>query len=450
MPAPCFLCPMDEKKTEKKIMAETLAKDILSLSKNSLAVNFRFLDRALNGLGMVSDENVSLATDGANIYYSPTFILFCYRTEQTAVTRDILHCLLHCVYRHFYLEREMDRLRWDLACDIAVENSINGFASPALRSMRQMRQGATVELLEKELGSLTAERIYKWLGDEAIGDEELERQREAFLADGHGIWYGIFDPDAKKDPNINLKKIWEDVSKRMQTELETMHKDDGSALVQNLRSLNRSRYSYTDFLRRFGVHGETMRLSDEEFDYNYYTYGLELYGNIPLIEPLEYSEQRRIRDFVIAIDTSGSVKGEVVQSFIQHTHDILQQQENFFTRINMHIIQCDDRVREDVCVRNREEFQEYIEHMEILGLGKTDFRPVFAHVDQLIRHKKLTNLQGLIYFTDGEGSFPEKKPDYDTAFIIHSRGYALPALPGWAMSLTLNEEDILDKRFSAY
>ena len=435
---------------EREIKAAALAKDILTLSRNSLAVNFRFLDRALHSVSFVEDENVSLATDGESIYYSPWFILHRYKAEQTAVTRDILHCLLHCVYRHNFMDRKLHEARWDLACDIAVENSINGFASPALRSMRQMRQGAAVELLEKELGSLTAERIYKWLGDEAIGDEELERQREAFLADGHGIWYGIFDPDAKKDPNINLKKIWEDVSKRMQTELETMHKDDGSALVQNLRSLNRSRYSYTDFLRRFGVHGETMRLSDEEFDYNYYTYGLELYGNIPLIEPLEYSEQRRIRDFVIAIDTSGSVKGEVVQSFIQHTHDILQQQENFFTRINMHIIQCDDRVREDVCVRNREEFQEYIEHMEILGLGKTDFRPVFAHVDQLIRHKKLTNLQGLIYFTDGEGSFPEKKPDYDTAFIIHSRGYALPELPGWAMSLTLNEEDILDKRFSAY
>jgi len=435
---------------EREIKAAALAKDILTLSRNSLAVNFRFLDRALHSVSFVEDENVSLATDGESIYYSPWFILHRYKAEQTAVTRDILHCLLHCVYRHNFMDRKLHEARWDLACDIAVENSINGFASPALRSMRQMRQGATVELLEKELGSLTAERIYKWLGDEAIGDEELERQREAFLADGHGIWYGIFDPDAKKDPNINLKKIWEDVSKRMQTELETMHKDDGSALVQNLRSLNRSRYSYTDFLRRFGVHGETMRLSDEEFDYNYYTYGLELYGNIPLIEPLEYSEQRRIRDFVIAIDTSGSVKGEVVQSFIQHTHDILQQQENFFTRINMHIIQCDDRIREDVCVRNREEFQEYIEHMEILGLGKTDFRPVFAHVDQLIRHKKLTNLQGLIYFTDGEGSFPEKKPDYDTAFIIHSRGYALPELPGWAMSLTLNEEDILDKRFSAY
>ena len=118
--------------------------------------------------------------------------------------------------------------------------------------------------------------------------------------------------------------------------------------------------------------------------------------------------------------------------------------------MNMHIIQCDDQVREDVCIKCREDFDEYIKHMEILGLGKTDFRPVFAHVDELMRKKEIQNLQGLIYFTDGEGRFPERKPDYDTAFILHTQGYAQPELPSWAMSLTLNEEDILDKRFSAY
>ena len=193
-----------------------------------------------------------------------------------------------------------------------------------------------------------------------------------------------------------------------------------------------------------------MRLSDEEFDQNYYSYGMELYGNIPLIEPLEYSEQRRIREFVIAIDTSGSVKGDVVQSFIQHTHDILQRQENFFTQVNMHIIQCDDQIREDVRIQNKAEFDEYIKSMEILGLGRTDFRPVFEHVDMLIRKKELKNLQGLIYFTDGEGTFPAVKPDYDTAFILHTSGRMEPEVPPWAMHLSLTEEDILDKRFSAY
>ena len=326
--------------------------------------------------------------------------------------------------------------------DIAVENSINSLASPALHSMRSTRQESTVKILEEKLGTLTAERIYKWLGDEEISGDELEKLRELFVADGHGPWYGQADPNAKNDPNIDLKKIWEDVSKRMQTELETINNDKSGALVQNLRSLNRARYSYTDFLRRFGIRGEVMRLSDEEFDQNYYSYGMELYGNIPLIEPLEYSEQKRIRDFVIAIDTSGSVKGDVVQSFIQHTHDILQRQENFFTRVNVHIIQCDAKIQEHVKITDQESFDRYFKSMKIKGLGGTDFRPVFRLVDELKRQKEFTDLKGLIYFTDGNGIFPIRKPDYDTAFVYVESENNNPKVPPWIIRLVLKQEDI--------
>ena len=69
--------------------------------------------------------------------------------------------------------------------------------------------------------------------------------------------------------------------------------------------MGRPRTDYREFLRQFAVPGEVMRLSDDEFDYVYYTYGLKLYGRMPLIEPLEYREERRIREFVIVIDTSG-------------------------------------------------------------------------------------------------------------------------------------------------
>ena len=30
----------------------------------------------------------------------------------------------------------------------------------------------------------------------------------------------------------------------------------------------------------------------------------------------------------------------------------------------------------------------------------------------------LVNLGGLIYFTDGQGTYPARKPDYDTAFVF--------------------------------
>lgn len=430
----------------KQPRAESIALDILTLARSSLAVNFRFLDRSISCLKFVPDENVSLATDGESIYYSPWYILGIYKNEQTAVTRDLFHVILHCVFRHNFIGRDIDRARWDLACDIAVENSLSGFASPVLHAGREREQSATLALLREELGTLTAERIYKWLGDKGLSEDELLDEREKFRGDGHGIWYGELDPNAKLDKNINLKKVWEDVSKRMQTELETMLRDNDSALVQNLKSLNRARHSYSEFLRRFMTCGEIMRLSDEEFDNNYYTYGLELFGNIPLIEPLEYSEQRRIHDFVIAIDTSGSVRGDVVQSFIQHTHDILSRQEDLFDRFNIHILQCDDRIRDDAHITCREDIDEYIKKLEIKGLGRTDFRPVFSYVDELVRKRELPNLQGLLYFTDGDGRFPAEKPEYETAFVLHTSGYAEPELPVWAMHISLTEDEILEAR----
>lgn len=52
----------------------------------------------------------------------------------------------------------------------------------------------------------------------------------------------------------------------------------------------KSRQSYADFLRKFSVLREEMHADPDEFDLNYYTYGLRLYGNMPLIEPVESRE----------------------------------------------------------------------------------------------------------------------------------------------------------------
>ena len=372
-----------------------------------------------------------------------------YQAEPNAVNRDMMHALLHCVFRHWFVGQDIDRARWDAACDAAVECAISDLHSPVLQSQREVNQLMTLEMLRREVGTMTAERIYRWLGEQDYDEDDLYRLRRELKADEHGLWYGGPEPDAERQQDVDdLEQMWQDVSRRMQTELETMRQEAAGVLVQNLRSLNRAKHDYTAFLRRFGVRGEVVRLSDEEFDNNYYTYGLSLYGNVPLIEPLEYREQKRIRDFVIAIDTSGSVKGDVVQSFIQHTHDILSRQENFFTKVNMHIIQCDDQVREDVHITGREEFQAYIKTMQIKGLGQTDFRPVFARVEELIRRRELTDLRGLLYFTDGLGTFPEKKPPYDTAFIIHTDDYHEVQVPPWAMHMVLTEDEILDSRFS--
>lgn len=434
---------------QREEMAKELAANIMTLARNTLMVHLRFMDRAISHLTLSCDGEIPFATDGRALYYEPWTVLQRYQAEPNAVNRDMMHALLHCVFRHWFVGQDIDRARWDAACDAAVECAISDLHSPVLQSQREVNQLMTLEMLRREVGTMTAERIYRWLGEQDYDEDDLYRLRRELKADEHGLWYGGLEPDAERQQDVDdLEQMWQDVSRRMQTELETMRQEAAGVLVQNLRSLNRAKHDYTAFLRRFGVRGEVVRLSDEEFDNNYYTYGLALYGNVPLIEPLEYREQKRIRDFVIAIDTSGSVKGDVVQSFIQHTHDILSRQENFFTKVNMHIIQCDDQIREDVHITGREEFQAYIKTMQIKGLGQTDFRPVFARVEELIRRRELTDLRGLLYFTDGLGTFPEKKPPYDTAFIIHTDDYHEVQVPPWAMHMVLTEDEILDSRFS--
>ena len=434
---------------QREEMAKELAENIMTLARNTLMVHLRFMDRAISHLTLTCDGEIPFATDGRALYYEPWTVLQRYQAEPNAVNRDMMHALLHCVFRHWFVGQDIDRARWDAACDAAVECAISDLHSPVLQSQREVNQLMTLEMLRREVGTMTAERIYRWLGEQDYDEDDLYRLRRELKADEHGLWDGGLDPEAERQQDVDdLEQMWQDVSRRMQTELETMRQEAAGVLVQNLRSLNRAKHDYTAFLRRVGVRGEVVRLSDEEFDNNYYTYGLSLYGNVPLIEPLEYREQKRIRDFVIAIDTSGSVKGDVVQSFIQHTHDILSKQENFFTKVNMHIIQCDDQIREDVHITGREEFQAYIKTMQIKGLGQTDFRPVFARVEELIRRRELTDLRGLLYFTDGLGTFPEKKPPYDTAFIIHTDDYHEVQVPPWAMHMVLTEDEILDSRFS--
>jgi len=48
----------------------------------------------------------------------------------------------------------------------------------------------------------------------------------------------------------------------------------------------------------------------------------------------------------------------------------------------------------------------------------------------------------LIYFTDGYGEFPAKKPDYDTAFVFVDDEYNNPDVPPWAIKLILQKDEI--------
>ncbi len=61
----------------------------------------------------------------------------------------------------------------------------------------------------------------------------------------------------------------------------------------------------------------------------------------------------------------------------------------------------------------------------------------------MIEKKEFRNLKGLIYFTDGYGTFPSVKPDFDTAFVFVNDDYEKPQVPAWAIRLVLPREDLI-------
>ncbi len=240
-----------------------------------------------------------------------------------------------------------------------------------------------------------------------------------------------------------LDEQWKDTAERLQTELTTFGaeaSDETGSLAWVLAAQYRQETDFRDFLEKLTVLREVTHVDPDSFDYGYYHYGMEVYGNMPLIEENEFREERRISDLVIAIDTSASTEQGQVQRFLDETAAILRRRTNFFQRIRVHIILCDDRVQEDIVLTKPEEIEDYAAHFEMKGGYGTDLRPVFQYVEELRTQGALPELRGLMYFTDGHGPYPTKPTDYQTAFVFDPwADIDDQAAPDWALKLYLKD-----------
>ena len=95
----------------------------------------------------------------------------------------------------------------------------------------------------------------------------------------------------------------------------------------------------------------------------------------------------------------------------------------------------------DTVLHSREEFDQFTKTFTVKGYGGTDFRPAFQYVNRLIEEGQLTDLKGLLYFTDGMGTYPAKRPAYDTAFLFLGERFDDANVPPWAMKVVLDEEE---------
>lgn len=289
-------------------------------------------------------------------------------------------------------------------------------------------------------------------GDPARQDGSGAAEGRGNRAGDRGDSYGLSGEGlrmrslARPDARAQME-AWRQVAVALSVNLKTMgarQGDEVPGFVEDLGRVSQKREDYESFLRRFATLGEVMRLSDDEFDSIFYTFGMKVYGNMPLIEPLEYREEKRVREFVIVIDSSGSVSGDAVRAFVDTTFSILRSTESFFERVHLRIIQCDAQVQSDDRIDSLDELARWSSQVKVYGGGGTDFRPAFAYVDSLVENGEFANLGGLVYFTDGQGVYPEWMPSYRTAFVFYGEGHLSQEVPPWAVQMVLDSQALGD------
>ena len=425
-----------EQNNREKI--ESLANRIMRYARDSILVNMRFLDVALSALTpVVRNQTGQISCDGEHLYYDPVYLLKKYKEEPAFAIRLYLHVLFHLIFYHSFRYDKVERSYWDLAADIAVENTILEIKMPGGELSSDDNKRRKLRVISEDVSALTAEKLYRYFKNNHFSEKELAELSTLFFQDAHVYWQ---QPEKLE---ITMEQ-WKKLSERVKADLKSFSKgkNNSESLSKNLEEATKDRYNYADLLKKFTVMNEDMQINDDEFDYIYYTYGLRQYGNMPLVEPLEYKDTKKIKDFVIAIDTSASCRGELVQAFLQKTYSILMTQESFFRKMNVHIIQCDSEVQKDTKITCREDFDAFLKNEKLAGFGSTDFRPVFAYVDELVQKGEFEDLKGLIYFTDGYGVYPGRMPAYEVMFAFLNENENGPEVPPWAIKVVLEADEL--------
>ncbi len=353
-------------------------------SENSGAEKQKTTDKACEGF----------YTDGRTFYLSPSRLQSDFLGDSDFLSQELLHMLSHCLLGHPFEAWRVEaneRKAWEAACD---------------------------------------EKAWE-LTEELWGKPIPEKPP----VDDHSLW--------GRKPDEREKAFWKGQGEKLLRSGNPRRKRKAGTAKRNrtqrLVPAAGQRGDYRGILMGLSSYREDSRLNLDEFQYSWYSYGLEIYGNMPLLEPLEYSEERKIADLVIVIDTSGSCEKELVRVFLEETRGILTQEHLFFRSFCLHLIQCDNQIQRDDCVHNKEEFEKYLEHLEIRGGGGTDFRPAFERIEELRQRGELRDLRGILYFTDGCGWYPRKEPDYQVWFVMLNGHFDAIDMPDWIHRLVLEE-----------
>ena len=296
---------------------------ILTASRNEIYMSMRYFDIALSALDYeLNLSTKTIGTDGFKILFNPSWLTAAYKEWPQDIHRVYVHMLMHNIFRHMTGRMERDERLWNLSCDIAAESLVDRFDAVCVKRVVSDERESWYYRIGQDTKVLNAQSIYRWMMNHSLSPRELMAAERIFTLDDHSFWQGQEDTPEGKQRQQEKDNKWQDISQKMKTNLSTFSKSmgqqAGDLLLQMEISLHET-YDYRKFLRKFTVLNEEIKLDLDSFDYIFYTYGLNTYGNVPLVEPLEYKESEKIQELAIIVDTSESCGDEILKRFFHET-----------------------------------------------------------------------------------------------------------------------------------
>jgi predicted metal-dependent peptidase len=139
------------------------------------------------------------------------------------------------------------------------------------------------------------------------------------------------------------------------------------------------------------------------------------------ISPKSLDKNYRLPDMVeegmkaiVGIDTSGSVSEKELNRFASELTGLVDQ----YPSIELIIIPADAAISNIYY-----DFESFLKDKKLGGGGGTDFRPIVSWATEN------ANNAILIYITDGEGSFPEKVPNFPVLWVLSKRHTPIASIP---------------------
>lgn len=322
-----------------------------------------------------SDSIPTAATDGKTIAYNPAFIQGLPRDQIDGV---VLHEVLHAALMHAVRRGTRDPHRWNIAADVVVNGII------AQQKGFTLIPGA---IRSPKLESLRVEEIYELLDHE----NELMSQHAHCLIEG-----------ADEEGSSGLRRLLEleEHWKRALRQAEavarsTAHGNLPAGFERLMGQLGQSEIDWRSRLWRFLV-----RTPTDFSGYDRRFLHRRLY--------LETLESDNVRVF-IAIDTSGSIAGKELESFLGEVRGILRA----YPHLEGELYYADADLYGPVSIHDE------VERPQPKGGGGTSFVPFFQKVGK----EDLTGGDGVcIYLTDGYGTFPDETPSLPVLWVVTPGG----------------------------